>query len=349
MAEIIKLTESQLKDIVTKVIMQERMVNEQVTDPNVNPRIRKIFDDLNAAVVGPGTQLNLLVSTFQQMQSSDDFYTISRILKANQKTANLPYGSIVSLLDGELDSQDLTTATAIQAVLAKIGVTLTFQSKAGLLVPNSFQFGGSPVKTAQTATAGNDPYATTRKMTCVTFAAGQNKADVVTSQTTQLTVFNNGRVFSKKSGKKGYWQCNPKNACTIDFVFDGEPEVKYSETMVGCKGNGGGGKKSNWVKNNGFPLKYGQYGDLIKQLQATIGAQTNDSRVYDGYFGNKTEALVKAYYPNYDRATGVTQEMFNTRPTNPMDKTKFNTNLNRFNTQPPAGGTPPVAGAPVTK
>ena len=342
MAKVIKLTESQLKVIIGKVIIEQTLLNEQgVTDPNVNPRIRKIFDDLNRAVAGPGTGLDALVAAFQSMQSADDFYTISRILKANQKSANLSYGSIVSLLDGELDEADLTTATAIQGVLAKIGITLTFKTNAGLLVPNSFQFGAAPIKTA---TASNDPYAQTRKMTCVTFVTGQNKADVVTTQATQLTVFNNGRVFSKKSGKKGWWQCNPKNACTIDFVFDGEPETKYAETIQGCKADGGA-KKSTWVKNNGFPLKYGQYGDLIKQLQAAIGAQTNDSRVYDGYFGNKTEALVKAYYPNYDRATGVTEEMFNTMPKNPMDKTKFNTNLNRFNTTPPAGGTPPPAPA----
>jgi hypothetical protein len=114
-------------------------------------------------------------------------------------------------------------------------------------------------------------------------------------------------------------------------------------------GQGGGTKHSTWVKNNGFPLKYGQYGDLIKRLQAAIGAQTNDSRVYDGYFGNKTEALVKVYYPTYTRETGVTEEMFNTMPKNPMDKLKLNTDINRFKTTPPPAAAPATATPPAAE
>ena len=66
MAKVIKLTESQLKEIIGKVIIEQTLLNEQgVTDPNVNPRIRKIFDDLNRAVAGPGTGLDALVAAFQ--------------------------------------------------------------------------------------------------------------------------------------------------------------------------------------------------------------------------------------------------------------------------------------------
>ena len=336
MARIIQLTETQLKKIVSKVINEAGS-----TDPNVNPRIRKIFDDINRAVTGPGTALDALVAAFQSMQSKDDFYTISRIFKANQQSANLPYGSIVSLLDGELDETDLTTATAIKGILAKIGVNLTFQTRGGLLVTNSFQFLAPSATDTTTTTQGGasaDPYATTRKMTCVKFDAGKTYASVATTQGTSLTVYNNGRFFSTKTNKKGYWQCDPKNGCMIDFVFDGEPQTTYSESIVGCAG-GGTKPKVQYTPNENFPLKFGQRGKKIAQLQAAIGQQSAGANPYDGIFGPKTEALVKLYYPQYDRATGVTEEIFNTliQPkNNPLEKTKFNTNLNRFNTQAPA-------------
>ena len=343
MARIIKLTEAQLKKVVSNVI------NEQgVTDPNVNPRIRKIFDDLNRAVAGPGTGLDALVAAFQSMQSKDDFYTISRILKANQQSANLPYGSIVSLLDGELDEADLTTATAIKGVLAKIGVNLTFQTRAGLLVTNSFQFlAPSTTTTNTTATAGADPYATTRKMTCVKFDTNNTATVVLPKNGHTLTLYNNGRFYSAKSGSKGYWQCSPQSTCDINYVFDGEPEVKYNGTMQGCAG-GGTKPKVQYTSNENFPLKFGQRGNKIAQLQAAIGQQSAGANPYDGIFGPKTEALVKLYYPQYNRTTGVTEEIFNTlmSPKNiPLSNTKFNTNLNRFKT-PVQGGIPAAAPAP---
>ena len=342
MSKIIKLTEAQLKKVVSNVISEAG-----ITDPNSDPRLRKIFDDLNRAVAGPGTGLDALVAAFQSMQSKDDFYNISRILKANQQSANLPYGSIVSLLDGELDEADLTTATAIKGVLAKIGINLDFKTNAGLLVQNSFQFlapsGGTTTNTG--GAAGTDPYATTRKMTCVKFEGGKTSSAVTTTQGTSLVVYNNGRCFSTKTSKKGYWQCNPKDSCMIDFVFDGEPQVTYSESIVGCAG-GQNKPKIQYTANENFPLKFGQRGKKIAQLQAAIGQQSAGSNPYDGIFGPKTEALVKLYYPQYDRTTGVTEEIFNTlmQPkNNPLEKTKFNTNINRFNTQAPAAA--PVAPA----
>jgi hypothetical protein len=352
MKKIIQLTEAQLKKVVSNVISEQG-----VTDPNVNPRIRKIFDTLVTSVAGPGTSLNQLLSAFQLMQSADDFYTMSRILKANQKSANLSYGSIVSLLDGELDSDDLTTATAIQSVLAKIGIKLEFKTSGNQLVVNSFQFGSSPVAatnttTTNTSTAGADPYAKTRKMTCAKFVAGSNLVNIKTTQGTDLSVYNNGRFASNKTGKKGYWQCNPQNGCMIDFVFDGETQVTYSESMVGCTG-GGGGQKMQYTANENFPLKFGQRGKKIAQLQAAIGQQSAGANPYDGIFGPKTEALVKLFYPQYDRATGVTEEIFNTlmSPKNmPLSNTRLNTNINRFNTQTPAAPAAPVApAAPAVK
>ena len=95
-------------------------------------------------------------------------------------------------------------------------------------------------------------------------------------------------------------------------------------------------------------MKFGQRGKKIATLQAAIGQQSAGPNPYDGIFGPKTEALVKMYYPQYDRATGVTEEIYNTLmgPNKmPLSNTKFNTDINRFKTQAPAAPVAPAAPA----
>jgi hypothetical protein len=112
MPKIIQLTEAQLKKVVSNVISEQG-----VTDPNVNPRIRKIFDTLVTSVAGPGTSLNQLLSAFQLMQSADDFYTMSRILKANQKSAKRKHLRIFLRNPFRLNHKTRTTKSSNQKPL----------------------------------------------------------------------------------------------------------------------------------------------------------------------------------------------------------------------------------------
>jgi hypothetical protein len=76
--------------------------------------------------------------------------------------------------------------------------------------------------------------------------------------------------------------------------------------------------KMQWVKNNGFPLKFGQMtgkypNGIIGKFQVALNAGMSG----DGYFGRTTEKFVKAKFPNYVRETGVTEEMYNSVVTKP--------------------------------
>jgi hypothetical protein len=71
--------------------------------------------------------------------------------------------------------------------------------------------------------------------------------------------------------------------------------------------------KQQWVKNNGFPLKFGQMTEkypngIIGKFQVALNAGMNG----DGYFGQTTENKIKVKFPQYKRETGVTEEMYNT-------------------------------------
>lgn len=344
MAKIIKLTESQFKDIVSKVIMQENLLNEEA----------KYFTSKAAQEIWLSyyhrydADLNAMLAGFQHIQSLSDFNVGNKEIAAAQG-GKYPNG-FVDVLNDNVKANDLAIAQGIKAALARFGVNLQFRTynNGKSLEQFSFSIAGAPAqqKTDQNTSAGN----TLPDVTVTGYRKKGTSGNVKTAHTPRQEKINNmwcsvknGVIVNPSSSYNNYkWSA----FASAERVEQWEIDLAKASCP---QNNPTTNKKATWVKNNGFPLKYGQYGDLIKQLQAVIGQQSGDSKVYDGYFGNKTEALVKMYYPTYDRATGVTQEMFNTRPTNPMDKTKFNTNLNRFNTQPPAGGTPPVAGAPVTK
>lgn len=71
--------------------------------------------------------------------------------------------------------------------------------------------------------------------------------------------------------------------------------------------------KQQWVKNNGFPLKFGQMTEkypngIIGKFQVALNSGLNG----DGYFGSTTENKVKVKFPQYKREIGVTEEMYNT-------------------------------------
>jgi hypothetical protein len=64
--------------------------------------------------------------------------------------------------------------------------------------------------------------------------------------------------------------------------------------------------KTQWTKSNDqFPLKYGQFGAKIGEMQKDMGMSG------DTYFGNTTEKGVLAKAPEYKRETGVTEDIFN--------------------------------------
>lgn len=121
MSRIIKLTESQLRDVVQKVI------NEQSTGT-----AQQIWNSLSIAQAGMGgaggTDEKKLISAISQINSIDLYTQVVQLMRT--KTIG-NYNSIVKLLQGELEGDNLKEFKQIQALLKKIGVTLTAQTRKG--------------------------------------------------------------------------------------------------------------------------------------------------------------------------------------------------------------------------
>jgi hypothetical protein len=126
MSRIIKLTESQLRDMVTRVISEQQA--------SVTPQ--QIWDNLSIAQAGMGgvggTDEKKLIAAITQITSIDLYTQVVQLMRTKSIGT---YKSIVQLLNGELESDNLKEFQQIQGILKKIGVTLTAQTrKAGQYV-----------------------------------------------------------------------------------------------------------------------------------------------------------------------------------------------------------------------
>lgn len=124
MGRIIKLTESQLRDVVNKVI------NEQKASPNASPAAKEIWNKLAIASGNGGlggTNETALISAISLIKSVQLFVEVDNMMRGASSIGN--YKSIVKLLNGELEMDNLKEFQQIQAILKKAGVTLTAQTE----------------------------------------------------------------------------------------------------------------------------------------------------------------------------------------------------------------------------
>ena len=113
-----------------------------------------------------------------------------------------------------------------------------------------------------------------------------------------------------------------------------------------------------FVANDTFPLKFGNMGEKVGQLQTALDIRNRAGQPnITKKFYTATEAAVKAKFPDYNRETGVTEDMFNqlvntgsvesTQKVNQaMNQTKYNPDVSQYNTQAPAA---PATAAPAVK
>lgn len=143
MSRIIKLTESQLRDMVTKVISEQAA--------SATPQ--QIWDNLSIAQAGMGgaggTDEKKLISTIAQITSVDLYRQVVALMGA-KSIGN--YKSIIQLLNGELEADNYGDFQQIQSLFNKVGIKIIAQTKLGgdgktkFLVPESIKIVGQAPK-----------------------------------------------------------------------------------------------------------------------------------------------------------------------------------------------------------
>ena len=109
--------------------------------------------------------------------------------------------------------------------------------------------------------------------------------------------YNNGR-FGSVNGK-GSYVCGAQ-ANIVNLTYDSNPKAVsyFNMTPPVVK------PKVKYVPNEVVPLKFGQSGNNIKMIQASLGVKP------DGLFYTNTDLAIKKLVPEYNRQTGVTQQIF---------------------------------------
>lgn len=114
--------------------------------------------------------------------------------------------------------------------------------------------------------------------------------------------FSTGR-FADVKGQKGNYVCG-NQANIVNLMYDSDPKaVKYFNMTP--KPAAQQQTKTVFVANEKFPLKFQQKGEAIKKIQTALGVKPT------GQFWTVTEKAVLAKAPEYKRATGVTEDIYN--------------------------------------
>jgi hypothetical protein len=164
--KIIKLTESQLRGIVSKVILKETLLTEE----------GKYFTSQSALEIWRSyyhtfyTDLKAMLLGFQHIQSLSDFNTGNTEISKAQG-GKYPNG-YVDVLNDNVMAGNLDIANGIKAALAKIGVNLQFRTYNGGKSLEQYSFSiGTP--TAPKSSTSTDNKATT--LPTVTVSSSKNK------------------------------------------------------------------------------------------------------------------------------------------------------------------------------
>jgi hypothetical protein len=161
----------------------------------------------------------------------------------------------------------------------------------------------SKVIKEQSAPMGNPNQITPQKspnISCIGLKSPQTYKVIKGINGEEFTFFNNGRFKDVSDDSMGFYVCGAQ-ANIVNLTYDSNPKaVKYFNMTPPPVAK----PKVKYVPNEVVPLKFGQSGNNIKMIQASLGVKP------DGLFYTNTDAAVKKYIPEYNRQTGVTQQIF---------------------------------------
>jgi hypothetical protein len=184
MKKVIRLTETDLKKII------ERVISEQVqTEKPLG------WTELYRATSGPGTNEKILLSVFtQKLRNKSDFDNLENYLRKGP-VSGYSYKSIVDVLNGELGDGDRNTLDQIsKAVKDKTGYQITYtpDTKKNSIRANTIKISKTPVtqpattkKVASTQTQKTLGNTSTRpSRTKVRYTVAPDSADVMNGSST---------------------------------------------------------------------------------------------------------------------------------------------------------------------
>ena len=298
---VIKLTETDIKNIVRRVISEQ---NAPVKNPV------KGYDDLKSAVGGPGTNEKNLLNVFSNIITSKaDFDKLNAEIQKNpykgqELFTGRGYSSILDVLNGELELGDYQTANTLKNNLAKIGVNISFEGvkdpsrpERGMVSvkPNSFKMGDGATKEGSTTSSVVD--------TVGSVIGGVTKSSFVGVEAA-LKQFPNSRVYfiiDPKTGAQRYFQYTKdgsKQTSKGNWSIQNGKMSYQKDGSTPAREIGGVrvAPTEDFVKSGRAFVESTMSGEIVRKIQQALISQgflkiTKPTN----YFGSKTDAAVRTF------------------------------------------------------
>jgi len=291
MSQIIKITESQLKNIVGRVINEQLGITPATTN-NVAADVKTIVNNIKSADITSGnekTVVNTIIKNSTTKQGFENLLAQFKGFTGKDLTSELR----VVLQPG----RDTNEIKQLVDHLKGIGITM------------------SERKDVNNRWAGFD-FVGLGGTTPATPAAGGRTPEAMKNITSTFCGVKGGKIMTG-AYKDQPWS-NYKTLYTVTAAEEAEAQKSCPTVQTGIVANK---PKMQWTKETGnFPLMHGQVGPTIQNLQIAMGLKG------DTYFGDSTEKSILVKAPEYKRQTGVTQEIYNKIVSKPVVKRDLDTN-----------------------
>ena len=329
MKKIIRVTESELVKMIGKVL------NEQQSKQSTPEQA--IAQEFSAGATGPGSNLPKMGRAIGKIKNLAQYEEVNKILK-NQMNGM----SIEKYLNSELDYDNVESVKTFIKQLGRIGVTATAEytkdkyGRGDYFKQNSFKITSANAPgTAMNPLGGVNQFTPQKglSISCIGLKSPETNK-TITGINGDTVKFMSDGTFVDAKGQKGKYVCG-NQANIVNLMYDSDPKaVKYfnMSPKPATQQQQQQKTKTVFTANETFPLKLQQKGEAIKKMQTALGVKPT------GQFWIVTEKAVLAKAPEYKRATGVTQDIYNKivggqTTVNPNSSTplpKFNTDASRF-------------------
>jgi hypothetical protein len=297
MKKIIRVTESELVKMIGKVINEQQSTPEQA-----------IAREFAGAAGGPGTNLPGMGNAIKKIKNVAQYEEVNKILKGINGL------DIAGYINDECEFDNVESVKTFINQLGKIGVTASAEyykdkyGKGPYFKQNSFKITSANAPgTAMNPLGGLNPFTQQKglNINCIGLKSPETNK-TITGINGDTVKFMSDGTFVDAKGQRGKYVCG-NQANIVNLMYDSDPKaVKYFNMSPKPATQQQQQKtKTVFTANETFPLKFQQKGEAIKKIQTALGVKPT------GQFWTVTEKAVLAKAPEYKRATGVTEDIYN--------------------------------------
>ena len=301
MKKIIRVTESELVKMIGKVLNEQQ--SKQSTPEQA---IAQEFAD---GATGPGSNLPKMGRAIGKIKNLAQYEEVNKILKTNFSGM-----SIEKYLNSELDYDNVESVKTFINQLGRIGVTATAEytkdkyGRGDYFKENSFKITSAKAPGTPMNPQGGPNQFTQQKgpnISCIGLKSPETNK-TITGINGDTVKFMSDGTFVDAKGQRGKYVCG-QYPNIVNLMYDSDPKaVKYFNMSPKPATQQQQQKtKTVFTANETFPLKLQQKGEAIKKMQTALGVKPT------GQFWTVTEKAVLTKAPEYKRATGVTQDIYN--------------------------------------